>query len=193
MEKEYVVIVKADVDLEAFDAEVAADTGAGQIPNRAVTVANPRIGSKRMTHWMLTDEEAETLAQDSRVVAVEIPPDQRTDMDIGLHARQTAVFERQSGNNSTWVNWGLRRCDEASNTFADATTLSGDHLYALDGTGVDFIVQDSGIQADHPEFYMPNTTEYASGALVNDATNGDVFDRSLNVSCLLYTSPSPRD
>jgi subtilisin family serine protease len=181
MEKEYVVIVKADVDLEAFDAEVAADTGAGQIPNRAVTVANPRIGSKRMTHWMLTDEEAETLAQDDRVVAVEIPPDQRTDMDIGLHARQTAVFERQSGNNSTWVNWGLRRCDEATNTFADATTLSGDHLYALDGTGVDFIVQDSGIQADHPEFYMPSTTEYASGALVNDATNGDVFDRSLNV------------
>ena len=181
MEKEYVVIVNADVDLEAFDAEVAADTGAGQIPNRAVTVANPRIGSKRMTHWMLTDEEAETLAQDDRVVAVEIPPDQRTDMDIGLHARQTSIFERQSGNNSTWVNWGLRRCDEASNTFADATTLSGDHLYALDGTGVDFIVQDSGIQADHPEFYMPNTTEYASGALVNDATNGDVFDRSLNV------------
>ena len=75
-EKEYVVIVKADVDLEAFDAEVAADTGSGQIPNRAVTVANPRIGSKRMTHWMLTDEEAETLEQDERVVAVEIPPDQ---------------------------------------------------------------------------------------------------------------------
>ena len=181
MEKEYVVIVNADVDLEAFDAEVAADTGAGQIPNRAVTVANPRIGSKRMTHWMLTDEEAETLAQDDRVVAVEIPPDQRTDMDIGLHARQTSIFERQSGNNATWVNWGLRRCDEATNTFADATTLSGDHLYALDGTGVDFIVQDSGIQADHPEFYMPNTTEYASGALVNDAANGAVFDRSLNV------------
>ena len=181
MEKEYVVIVNADVDLEAFDAEVAADTGAGQIPNRAVTVANPRIGSKRMTHWMLTDEEAETLAQDDRVVAVEIPPDQRTDMDIGLHARQTSIFERQSGDNATWVNWGLRRCDEATNTFADATTLSGDHLYALDGTGVDFIVQDSGIQADHPEFYMPNTTEYASGALVNDAANGAVFDRSLNV------------
>ena len=151
-EKEYVVIVKADVDLEAFDAEVAADTGSGQIPNRAVTVANPRIGSKRMTHWMLTDEEAETLAQDDRVVAVEIPPDQRTDMEIGLHARQTATFERQSGNNASWVNWGLRRCDESTNSFADATTLTGDHLYSLDGTGVDFIVQDSGIQADHPEF-----------------------------------------
>ena len=96
MEKEYVVIVKADVDLESFDAEVAADTGAGQIPNRAVTVANPRIGSKRMTHWMLTDEEAQSLSEDSRVVAVEIPPDQRTDMDIGFHASQTSIFERQS-------------------------------------------------------------------------------------------------
>ncbi len=153
-EKEYVVIVKADVDLEAFDAEVAADTGSGQIPNRAVTVANPRIGSKRMTHWMLTDEEAETLEQDERVVAVEIPPDQRDDISIGLHASQTATFQRESGNNSTWVNWGLRRCIEEKNDdiFDTATTLTGDYLYALDGTGVDFIVQDSGIQADHPEF-----------------------------------------
>ena len=182
-EKEYVVIVKADVDLEAFDAEVAADTGAGQIPNRAVTVANPRIGSKRMTHWMLTDEEAETLAQDDRVVAVEIPPDQRTDMDIGLHARQTAVFERQSGNNSTWVNWGLRRCDEATNTFADATTLSGDHLYALNGTGVDFIVQDSGIQADHPEFAIPIDPEYNNGAFSDVVGDGsDFFKREVTVN-----------
>lgn len=183
MEKEYVVIVKADVDLEAFDAEVAADTGAGQIPNRAVTVANPRIGSKRMTHWMLTDEEAETLAQDDRVVAVEIPPDQRTDMDIGLHARQTAVFERQSGNNSTWVNWGLRRCDEATNTFADATTLSGDHLYALNGTGVDFIVQDSGIQADHPEFAIPIDPEYNNSAVSDVVGDGsDFFKREVTVN-----------
>jgi len=182
-EKEYVVIVKADVDLEAFDAEVAADTGAGQIPNRAVTVANPRIGSKRMTHWMLTDAEAETLAQDDRVVAVEIPPDQRTDMDIGLHARQTAVFERQSGNNSTWVNWGLRRCDEATNTFADATTLSGDHLYALDGTGVDFIVQDSGIQADHPEFAIPIDPEYNNSAVSDVVGDGsDFFKREVTVN-----------
>ena len=182
-EKEYVVIVKADVDLEAFDAEVAADTGAGQIPNRAVTVANPRIGSKRMTHWMLTDEEAETLAQDDRVVAVEIPPDQRTDMDIGLHARQTAVFERQSGNNSTWVNWGLRRCDEATNTFADATTLSGDHLYALNGTGVDFIVQDSGIQADHPEFAIPIDPEYNNSAVSDVVGDGsDFFKREVTVN-----------
>ena len=53
-EKEYVVVVNRGIDLEEFDAEVAADTGSGPIPNRAVEVANPRWGSKRMTHWMLT-------------------------------------------------------------------------------------------------------------------------------------------
>mgnify|MGYP001251556826 CR=1 FL=1 len=153
-EKEYVVVVNRGVDLEEFDAEVAADTGSGPIPNRAVEVANPRWGSKRMTHWMLTDAEAETLASDERVLAVEIPADQRDDISIGLNASQTAIFQRQSGNNSTWVNWGLRRCIEEKNDdiFDNATTLTGDYTYPLDGTGVDFIVQDSGIQADHPEF-----------------------------------------
>ena len=182
-EREYVVIVKADVDIESFDAEVAADTGAGQIPNRAVTVANPRIGSKRMTHWMLTDEEAETLAQDERVVAVEIPPDQRTDIEIGFHASQTGTFQRQSGNDSSWVNWGLRRCTEATNTFANATTLTGDYLYALDGTGVDFIVQDSGIQADHPEFAIPIDPEYNNGAFSDVVGDGsDFFKREVTVN-----------
>ena len=182
-EKEYVVVVNRGIDLEEFDAEVAADTGSGPIPNRAVEVANPRWGSKRMTHWMLTDAEAETLASDERVLAVEIPADQRDDISIGLHASQTGIFQRESGNNSTWVNWGLRRCIEEKNDdiFDNATTLTGDYTYPIDGTGVDFIVQDSGIQADHPEFYMSDTTEYVSGALVSDATNGAVFDRSLTV------------
>ena len=153
-EKEYVVVVNRGVDLEEFDAEVAADTGSGPIPNRAVEVANPRWGSKRMTHWMLTDTEAETLASDDRVLAVEIPVEQRDDISIGLHANQSEVWYRGSSTNNTHVNWGLRRCIEETNvgTFDDATTLTGDYTYPLDGTGVDFIVQDSGIQADHPEF-----------------------------------------
>ena len=98
-EKEYVVIVKADVDLEAFDAEVAADTGSGQIPNRAVTVANPRIGSKRMTHWMLTDEEASTLQNDERVLSVEIPPEQKPEINKQLDAITDYVFEVLQNSN----------------------------------------------------------------------------------------------
>ena len=64
MEKEYIVVVHRGIDLKTFDAELSATSGAGPIPNRSVDIANPRPGSTRMTHWMLTDEEATTLSNE---------------------------------------------------------------------------------------------------------------------------------
>jgi len=152
-EKEYVVVVNRGEDLEAFDAELEASTGSGPIPNRSVEVANPRPGSDRMTHWLLTDDEAEELKKDPRVYCVEIPVDQRDDIQIGYAARQTGTFYRGSNLQSSYVNWGLRRCTAIDNsTFGFQTTLTGDYDYAIDGTGVDVVIQDSGIQADHPEW-----------------------------------------
>jgi len=151
-EKEYVVVVNAGVDLEAFDAELAASTGEGPIPNRAVDIANPRIGSKRMTHWMLTDAEANTLMSDPRVLSVEIPADQRTDISIGLRAFQGDDFTKPSGLDPSVVNWGLRRCIESTNNYSNNSSATGQYEYALDGTGVDIVIQDSGLQVDHPEF-----------------------------------------
>ena len=39
-EKEYIVTLKAGVDYDAFNTEMVASTGAGDIPNRTVDVAN---------------------------------------------------------------------------------------------------------------------------------------------------------
>ena len=157
MEKEYVVVVNRGINLEEFDAELSASSGSGPIPNRSVDVANARIGSKRMTHWMLTDDEATALSEDPRVFCVEIPADQRDDISIGLNSRQTGTFYRGSNLSSDYVNWGLRRCTATDNSaFGFQTTLTGDYDYALDGTGVDVVIQDSGIQADHPEFQDAN-------------------------------------
>lgn len=152
MEKEYAVIVKRGVDLAEVDSQLAASTGSGPIPNRSVDIANPRPGSNRITHWMLTDEEAEALRSDPRILSVEIPPDQRNDIKIGLRSSQTAEFGRITvGQNS--VNWGLRRCIDVNNNFNVANgTITGPYNYALDGSGVDIIIQDSGIQSDHPDF-----------------------------------------
>lgn len=156
MEKEYIVVVHRGIDLEAFDAELSASTGEGPIPSRSVDIADPRVGSKRMTHWMLTDDEAEELRKDPRVLSVEIPPDQRDDIELIRNATQTGVFYRSiSGaalTTPTFVNWGLRRCIEETNVYGTNTTIAGDYLYALDGTGVDIVIQDSGIDPDHPEW-----------------------------------------
>jgi subtilisin family serine protease/plastocyanin len=152
MEKEYTVIANTREDLPELEEEITASSGAGPIPNRSVDVANPRPGSRIQTHFMLTDEEAEALRADPRVRAVEIPPEQRDDISIGLNAYQQGTFQRGSGVNSAYVNWGLRRCIEETNTYNNGTTISGDYEYAIDGTGVDVVIQDSGIEANHPEW-----------------------------------------
>lgn len=150
-EREYAVIVHRGINLEEVDAEIAASTGSGPIPNRSVDVANPRQGSRRMTHWMLTDEEAEALRTDPRIMAVEIPPDQRTDIQIGFRASQTGSFTR-SISSANDVNWGLRRCIDVANNYSFLGEIGGPYNYALDGSGVDVVIQDSGIQPDHPDF-----------------------------------------
>ena len=152
IEKEYTVIANTREDLPALEAEITASSGAGPIPNRSVDIANPRPGSKIQTHFMLTDEEAEALRSDPRVRAVEIPPDQRDDISIGKHAVQSDVFYRGYSLNQTHVNWGLRRTNESSNTFGNTAELTGAYNYALAGTGVDVVIQDSGIEANHPEW-----------------------------------------
>jgi len=149
-EKEYTVVVKKGIDLEAFDAELAASTGEGPIPNRTVDVADPRKGSKRQTHWMLTDEEANTLRTDPRVEAVEIPA-QILGIPKERSAYQSGLFYRSYGN-SSYTNWGLRRVTEATNVYNGGYTVEGDYEYALDGTGVDVVIQDSGIEPTHPEW-----------------------------------------
>jgi subtilisin family serine protease len=158
MEKEYTVIANTREDLPELEAEITASSGAGPIPNRSVDIANPRLGSRIQTHFMLTDAEAEALRKDPRVRAVEIPPDQRDDIQIGLNAYQTGRFYRGSGLNSEYANWGLRRCISESNNYYDTNTstrlteVEGAYEYAIDGTGVDIVIQDSGIDPDHPDW-----------------------------------------
>ena len=122
MEKEYTVIANTREGLLALEAEITASSGNGPIPNRTVDIANPRPGSKIQTHFMLTDEEAEELRNDSRVRAVEIPADQRDDIELIRHGYTNKTFYRGSGLDPSYANWGLRRCMETTNTFTRVFT-----------------------------------------------------------------------
>ena len=151
-EKEYIVTLNKNVDYEAFDKQMVADTGAGAIPNRSTPVANARPGSKRNTHYMLTDDEAAALKDDPRVMGVEIPPEQRDDIVIGHRAVQTGDFTKTTEDRGFFINWGLRRINEITNPYNSEGITTGGYNYTLDGSGVDIVIQDSGIQADHPDF-----------------------------------------
>ena len=57
-EREYIVTLNKGVDYDAFNQEMIANTGAGDIPGRSVDIADARLGSQRNTHYSLTDAEA---------------------------------------------------------------------------------------------------------------------------------------
>ena len=157
MEKEYTVVVNKGVDLAELENEITASSGSGPIPKRSVDIANPRPGSKRQTHFMLTDLEAKALEADSRILAVEIPPDQRDDIKIGFNATQFSNFTKPTTfTDNTLVNWGLRRSIMENNAYNNSTTSDNIFPYALTGKGVDIVIQDSGIQTDHPDFIDSN-------------------------------------
>jgi subtilisin family serine protease len=152
--KEYNVILKKDVDYDSFWNDMESDTDGGKlhIPNRAVEYTNERLTSLRQCWYKLTDEEAELVRGDDRVLGVEIPPEHRTDIQIGLNKIQQGDFTKTTSNTGAYINWGLVRCNFRNNAYGTGLEQPDNYNYVLDGTGVDVVIQDSGIQVDHPEF-----------------------------------------
>lgn len=154
MEKEFIVSLNTDVDYDQFWDEIEnLSDGDGFVPYRRVDIVNNRDGSLRSCHYSLTEEEADSLRKDPRVYSVELPPDQRTDIVIGKRAIQSGNFTKTTSDSGNFINYALRRCISSTNPYGTGTTVSGDFSYPVDGTGVDIVIQDSGIQVDHPEFF----------------------------------------
>ena len=152
MEKEYVVTLENAEDADQFFAEMTAQVGAGQIPARSVDVVNARPGSLRNTEYALTEAEAEALQSDPRVLAVEIPVALNPHVGFGPGLTQTGNFSKTTSASGSNVNWGLVRCNATSNIYGAGNSTSQNYDYHLDGTGVDIVVLDSGIQVGHPEW-----------------------------------------
>lgn len=158
MEKEYNVILKKGVDYDQFGNDMINITNKDGIPNREINVANERIASYRQTHYYLTDAEADEVRNHPDVLQVEIPPEQRDDVIITNSGRYDGTFTKSPGTTQNHVNYALLRSRYKTNEYGTSSELDEDYLYNLDGTGVDVVVQDSGIQKDHPEWEDFNGT-----------------------------------
>lgn len=155
----YNVALNDGVDYDAFWNEIENDgSGSTYVPNRAVDIVNERPTSLRQCWYDLTDDEATKLKDDPRVYCVEIPPEFRSDIQIMPSSVQTGLYYKSPGTNpanNLGVNWGLFRLNSTTNNTTGASgTLN--YNYSLDGSGVDFVLTDSGCQIDHPEFTDAN-------------------------------------
>lgn len=123
------------------------------VPDRLVQVEDQRKTNELNTNYFLTEEEAEALRNDPRVAAVTDNSMKR----IGRFAFQDSTFNKTNTQTGEQSNWGLLRHTRETNIFGTSTNdPGGTYDYVLDGTGIDVVVVDSGIQANHPEFQDTN-------------------------------------
>jgi subtilisin family serine protease len=148
--KEYAVTTQGLEDTDSvWDDLTTEGSPVETIPNRVVEVTNERAINTRNTTYLLTEEEAQKLKEDSRVQDV-------TNLEEFVpikFAFQDGTFDKTSTVAGEKQNWGLLRHISATNVFGTSTAdPGGTYDYVLDGTGVDIVIIDSGIQANHPEF-----------------------------------------
>ena len=123
-EKEYIISLKRDVDYEAFDEEMQASIGRGLITNRSVDVANARPLSQRNTHYMLDEAEVTELLKDDRVLDIQEPPENRTDIQIEPRATQTGTWRKTSAITGSDLNWGMLRATTREDVWGSGVTSS---------------------------------------------------------------------
>ena len=173
--KECVIVAKSETDIDSLHAELVA---------KGTPVADLVPLNELIYHYMLTDDEAAKLATDPRVECIhyKLPDDAIRLYTVAPDVTETpraynntaGNFARRGNNPDLYnVNWGLRRATLNATESTTGTTYAADR----DGTGVDIVIMDDGVQSGHPEF----------GARLQTG-----FDWNAG-ACLLYTSPSPRD
>jgi len=151
--KEYIVQVSDPAVWDTLHPEIINSGGGTYIPNRAVLCLNERPFNDYLAHYELSDAEAQTLEQDPRVLMVELQAELRPGVEKGFNVtRPTYTYDRSTTTTASMKNWGLWRATRNANPFGSSTALSGDFSYTLDGTGVDIVVVDTGVEPDHPEF-----------------------------------------
>lgn len=151
--KKYTVTAKSpELSIDILHDLVIDGVRSETVPDRGVEVSDLRYINAYNTEYLLSDEEAEALRQDNRVESVEAIEE----VPIAINAFQSGNFTKSPGSGEVF-NWGLIRHTNSTNVYESGSSSDGmTYDYVLDGTGVDVVIIDTGIQADHPEFLDDN-------------------------------------
>jgi hypothetical protein len=166
--KEYVVTAADYEILDDLCNDIETPGGSLYIPDRAVEIANPRPSS-RNTHYYLTDQEAELIRQDPRILAVEQLPEALGLEPTPLWTQTETTWNKSSTNTSSHKNWGLLRVAEGatrSNWGSNGTaSQSGTVVANAAGKNVDVVIVDGLFNPAHPEYAV--NADGTGGSRVN--------------------------
>lgn len=155
--KEYIVTLHSREDLDNFyeDMESLRATPYNCMPERAVD-CYVRRPTSRNTHYMLTEEEAETLRQDPRVRAVMLRPEELGIQKRPLWTDTSTEWNKSNSTSSSHKNWALLRCveGETRSGWGSDSTINQTATVSIneEGRNVDVIIVDGHINPAHPEY-----------------------------------------
>ena len=155
----YNIVSKKNYDVNEIGNQLKANRGDDFVPERQAQEDELYTTSKRVSQFLLTKEEAETLQADPRIQEVELDITHRDDIEIVSDDTQIGDFRRNSlsGQNLGNRNWGLKRNSTRDVNVWESTGLvsvseNNSYDYSLAGEGVDIVIIDSGF-VDHPDFH----------------------------------------
>jgi subtilisin family serine protease len=154
-----VVTLHVGVDVDAFIEDMVSGTNHNEfMPNRRVELYNEKPDSLRNVDFVLTRAEAELLKGDERVIDVRYGTKEENGIFFKSHSIDSMrMYSKTNTFDNTHYNWGIPACIAATNPFT-TSDLAYVHKYPVGGNGVDVVIQDSGIDATHPEWLDPTGT-----------------------------------
>jgi len=162
-EKRAVVTLYKGVNADQFLDNMTTAFGSDAIPARNVTLHNEKTDSISNFDFVLTQAEAETLKNDPRVRDVRWGSKQENGfIPLPSVIEPTRNHNRDNTVDNTDYPWAFAECTSLTSRYAGGTTTNYTHAYSLDGTGVDVVIQDSGIEVGHPEW---NTRDSSASRL----------------------------
>ena len=197
--REYIVTCKSHEDLDNLYDDMETPGGNLYIPDREVELVNRRPIS-RNTHYRLTAEEAEQIANDPRVIACELTPEERglQLLPLSVNNQSYTISNGRFRKNGTYAatdrQWGMIHCagtDSQRNkgTFGtDGVTFAEEDLTVYNaGKHVDVVIVDDGASHDMEEWKSPssNTTRFIQYQWYNE-----LHSHVSGINAGTYTYPS---
>ena len=145
-----------------FERGVDVDQAVNELLDAGYVMHDEKPGSKRNFDFIMTQAQAAELRKDPRIVDVRYGSKAENGIyPVRAVLEDAKTYSKTTTLDNTHYNWGLASCTSVADRFSAATPtgvslaandLSFQYPYTLAGEGVDVVIQDSGIDPDHPEW-----------------------------------------
>ena len=149
-----VVTLKKEVNVDAFIEDMVSGTNHNEfMPGRRVELFNEKPDSLRNVDFVLTKDEANRLKLDPRIIDVRYGTKIENGIILSKNATDTSkLYSKTNTLLNTHYNWAIPACISVDNPFDQITDLTFTHAFPTAGSNVDVVIQDSGIDPNHPEW-----------------------------------------